>query len=94
MHGAAAEQVHMDVPDRLAGTFSTIEHRAEAAGDDAFVLGDLVGQQGHLADELGLGWAQIREPLYMTAGDYQDVGGGLGVNVPKGHELLVLVDLC
>ncbi len=83
----------MDVPDRLAGTFAAIEYGAEAVGDDALVLSDFVGQQGHLADEFRLGGAQIREPFYVTAGNYQDVSGSLGIDIPKGHELLVLVDL-
>ena len=82
----------MDVPDRLAGSFSAIEHRAESVPSNAFVMGNLVSQQSHLADELGIRWAQIRELFNVTARDYQDVGGGVGGDIPKGYKLLVLVD--
>ena len=93
MHSSTAEQMHMNVPDRLPSTFAAIEHRAKSARDDTFVLSNLIPQQGHLANQFRLVRTQIRQPFNMLSRNYQNVRRSLRTNVSKGHELLVLVNL-
>ena len=39
--------------------------------------------------QVPVGFPQLRKPGDMASGDYQDVGRGLGVDVPEGEELFI-----
>lgn len=78
---AAAEHVGVRVPDGLAGAAAGVEDGAVAV--QLLVVGDGLGLAQHVGGELrGLG-GEGGGVLVVRLGDHQDMGGGLGVDVPE-----------
>eukprot|EP00281_Chroomonas_sp_CCMP1168_P020989 CAMPEP_0206232324 /NCGR_PEP_ID=MMETSP0047_2-20121206/11351_1 /ASSEMBLY_ACC=CAM_ASM_000192 /TAXON_ID=195065 /ORGANISM="Chroomonas mesostigmatica_cf, Strain CCMP1168" /LENGTH=424 /DNA_ID=CAMNT_0053656045 /DNA_START=98 /DNA_END=1372 /DNA_ORIENTATION=+ len=92
IHGAAADDVHVDVEDRLLRGGAVVDDHAVAL--ELLLLGDLGDGAHHVAEDalvVFLSEAQLREPLPLAGNDEQ-VRGSLGVDVPKHQAVLILED--
>ena len=84
----------MQVPHGLASLFSTVDHKAVALVSKAFPSGNLGGckeQACHIRGVLG---SDIVQAADMPLGDDQYVGWCLGVDVPEGQDVFIVVYLC
>jgi len=93
---AAAQQVEVEVFDGLAAVVAGVNDYSVASGvfgqAQAGLLGDFGGGGEEVAEEgcvVGGGFGQRGEVLF---GDDEDVGGGLGVDVGEGEDLVVFVE--
>ena len=82
-HGAAAEQVDVEVVYGLAPVGSGVNDGAVAVGQ-AFSFGDLLGHGVEVAEQVSVGFLGFSERVDVFAGYYEDVGGRLGMNVAEG----------
>ena len=89
---AAAQKVHVEVRDLLAGVAPLVDHQAEAAAGDAFAAGHFFGDDEHVPDEGLLVGADLGQGHEGHDGDDEQVDRGLGVDVAEDDNLLVAVD--
>lgn len=76
----------------LAALGAGVDRAAVSSGGDAFLLGELGGDQEQVAQELFVPGFGGLQSLQVLLGDDQDMGGGLGVDVSEGQALLILED--
>jgi hypothetical protein len=88
---ASAEDVDMEMIDRLASIGPGIDHHAVAVSQ-AFVAGNLRGRQQHVAEQRGMFLAGVRQGGDMFAGHHQKVHRRLRIDIAEGAAQLVLVD--
>ena len=87
MHGAAAEDVEVEVVDGLAAVGAGVGYDAVAAGEQA--VGECGSGVGEVAEDFDGRFGDVGEVLL---GNEENVGGGLGVDVGESYGLVVLVD--
>ena len=92
MHRPPAEQMQMDVKNRLAGVAVGVEDRPKSAGRDAAGLRDQRGASHHLADELVVVGGEIVERRDVPPRHDEDVGRRLRIDVVEGDDALVFED--
>ena len=80
----------MKVPDGLAGLGAVVDDEAEI-GQPLF-LGDLARDPVEMAHQFFVTGGHAGEPFKVFEGADQDVRRGLGVQVPEGETLRVLMD--
>ncbi len=91
VHGAATEEVDVEVFDGLAAVGAGVDDEAVAFGE-VLLAGDLGGDEDQVAEHGGVVGDGVGERGEVVAGDDEDVGGGLGVDVGEGVGGFVLVD--
>ena len=85
----AAEDVHVEVHDGLAGIDALVGDDAETVLQ-ALGLSDLLDGVGHGAH--GLGRHVVGDVAVVLLGDHERVDRRLGVEVVEGDDLVVLID--
>jgi len=90
-HGATTQQVDMEVENALACPSSAVGYQPESAAQ-ALHFSYLGGRQHQSAQNRSINRPSLRHAGDVLAGDDQDVGRCLGVFVPKGDDVLILVD--
>jgi len=88
-HLATAQQVQVDVPDRLPGAGIAIEIEPVAILGNALGGGDLGRCQHHAADQPGIVGGQIVERADPALGDDQHMHRRLRVDIAKRQQLVV-----
>lgn len=84
LEAAARQDVGVCVEDGLPGSGTGVEHDPVPGPVDLLVGGDLSGLAQHVGEDLRLGGGEGRGVGVVDAGDDQDVGRGLGVDVAEG----------
>lgn len=82
----------MRVEDGLPGSGAGVEHDAVPGPVDLLVGGDVPGLAQDVGEDLRLGGGERGGVRVMDAGDDEDVGGGLGVDVAEGDRGVGLPD--
>lgn len=90
--GAAAQQVEVQVIDRLSALAVTIDYDAEAPIRDPDLSRDPVRHQQQMPKQPIISLVRIDECRNVLTGHNQDVDRRLRVNIFKGDRLLVLID--
>ena len=86
-----AQQVEVQVIDRLAALAVTIDHQTEATIRDSDLSRDPVPHQQEMPEQSIIGLVRIEECRKMSAGNNQDMDRRLRVDVFEGNGLLVLI---
>ena len=92
LHGAAAEQVDVEVIDRLPPVGTGVDDQAVARCGEALLFGDLAGFEQQVAEQgavLGSGVLHAGDDFL---GDDEDVRRGLGLDVAESQTIVVLID--
>src|SRR5690349_2590111 len=88
---AAADEVQVDVEDRLPGVAVGVEHHPEAAGRNAALFGDGGRAPRQLADNRVVLRRQLVERRDVALGDDEHMRRGLRLDVFEGQDAFVLV---
>ena len=91
VHGAAAEDMQMQMVDGLATFRSRIHDNAKAFGEAFFR--QLCGDQREMAQHFLVRFGGVGERVDVLFGDDEEVGGRLGMDVLKGDGILIFEDL-
>ena len=91
MHGAAPQQVKMQVIDRLAAVVARVDDDAVAVRESCFA-GDLCGDGQQMPQQALVAAAGVRERGDVLARKDQQVGRRLGADVREGVGRVVLVN--
>lgn len=75
------------VPDRLSGVLSLVDHQPVTRFRHAFLFGDFLRRVQKV--EVVARLRQIGDAPHLFSGHNQDVDGGLRVDVPKRHHVIV-----
>jgi hypothetical protein len=79
--------MEMDVEDGLPGIRPRIDHHAITTVLNSLLPGQLFGREKELSHDLGIGFLQVVHGRDVLSWDDEDMGGGLGVDVAKCHDL-------
>ena len=82
----------MQVLHRLAAVVTGVDHRPVATLRDAFLPGDLGGEEQRLAEQPATPVTRCVERGDVLSGNDKDVQRGLGIDVAEGQEALAIVD--
>lgn len=93
MHGAAGEQMKMDMKHALPRLVVGVHHQPVTMLGEALLCGELFGGEKQLADQHGIIALQIIDRGDMFARNDQDVGRRLGVEITKGDDIPIFIDL-
>jgi len=91
VHWPAAEQVDVQMVDRLAAVGAGVDDQAVAVGK-VLCAGDFAGGVEELAEALGVVLRGVRVRSDVVFGDDEDVDRRLRIDVGEGEGVLVLVD--
>jgi hypothetical protein len=91
VHGAAAEEVDVEVVDGLAAVGAGVDDEAVAVGE-VLLASDFCGDVEEVAEHGGVVLHGVGVGGEVVFGDDEDVDRGLGVDVGKGEDLVVFVD--
>jgi len=91
MHGAATEEVQVEVVDGLAAIVAGVDDQAVAVGEGVGA-GEIGGDGGEMAEEGSVVRGGVGERGEVLLGDDEDVSGGLRVDVGEGEGEVVLVE--
>ena len=91
-HGAAAEDMEMQVGHRLAGIGAAVGDQTVAVCQTGF-FGDLRNGLKDMGDHGAVLGGYAVKGGNVDLGDHKDVHGGLGIDVAEGQNGVVLVDL-
>lgn len=89
---AAAENVNVEMVDRLATVLTGVDHQAITLGE-AFCASDFSGSRKQMAEERGVRGIAVGERDEVLAGDDEKMRGSLRVDVKERDAFLILVDL-
>ena len=89
---APAEQMKVNVKDRLSGVGAAVDDEAVTVLGDALLLGETVGDAVNSADELADVVLQIREQPDVHDRHDENVDRRLRSDIPKGDDAVVAVD--
>ena len=84
--------MQMEMVDALARVVPHVGDEPIAGGGHALALGDLPGAGEHMAEQSVVLRRQSLGALDVLLGDDEHVDRGLGRDVPKGVDQLVLID--
>ncbi len=91
-HGAAAENMAVEMRDRLARIGAVVNHQSKTALGKAEFGGDFGGFQQQVTENPRIVGVGSEDAGDRFSGDDQDVDGGFGVGVMEGHDLVVFID--
>ena len=91
MHGAAAEEVDVEVVNGLAAVARCVDDGAVAFGE-IFLAGDFCGGGEELAEEWCVSGGGFSERCDVAARSDEDVRGRGGIDIGEGVAIIVLVD--
>jgi hypothetical protein len=91
LQGAASDEVHVQMKDRLTGARADIQYGAIAVFDRAFA-GDVGGGEMTASDQFGIFGCGFLEAGNMFFGDDENVSRALGMQVFEGKRVLIFVD--
>ena len=83
----------MDVKDGLSGGFSAVQDQAVAGIGELHVTRDRCGTSDDLSDDFVVAAGNFVRRCDVTAGDHQNVGGRLWVDVFERHDIVIAVNL-
>lgn len=83
----------MDVEHGLSAVLAGIDHAAETRFVQTFLPGNPRARVQQMPHQWCIVRLEIRQAGDMPAGNHQNMGGGLRIDVPERKDLLVLVDL-
>src|SRR5690348_6803562 len=89
---AAAEQMKMNVENRLARVGAAIDDDAVAIFGDPVLLRETVCDHMDRADKLAILFVQVREHRDVLDRHDEDMHRSLGPDVPEGDDAVVAVD--
>ena len=81
----------MEMGHHLAPVLAAAHHKPVALFGHAFLPGELIGHPGHTPDNRYFVVIQIRQRRDMPLWYYQHVGRGQRIDIPEGHNLIILV---
>lgn len=90
----SADEVNVQMGDRLAALRPAVYHKAVTVGGDARVAGYLARRRDKAAHELGVVVRHFFQVRDMFFGDEEYVDGRLRRDVRKGHHFIVAVEYC
>ena len=85
------EHVEVHVRHGLAGIRSVVHNHAKTALPDALLTRDCPRGSGDLAKRIIVLLCCVGKAHDVTAGYHKHMHGGLGMDVAKGHHIVVLV---
>jgi len=91
-HYSAAEDVHMNMEDCLAGNWSIIEYNPEILANVVFSR-YFTADSHNFANEYVIFLARSRWACNMFFGDYQEVFWCLRGDIPERHHIIIFVEL-
>src|SRR5258706_7147179 len=91
-HGAAAEEMEMNMKNGLPRGRAAVEHDAKAVLRDALLLGEAVGDGTTIADELVIVLLQLEQRRDVLHRHDQDMDRRLGPDVLEGDDRVVAID--
>jgi hypothetical protein len=91
-HFPAAENMQVDMEDFLPGIAVTVKDRTKAALVNFFLFCNLGPHTNDVAHKCFVIGRYIGGPRYMLLRNYQNVNGGLRINILESQGLVVLVD--
>src|SRR5262245_8579605 len=92
MHGTPADEMQMNVEDRLSGFSIGVEHRPIATRGDATLRGDRRRAPNEFTHELIVGGAWIVQWLDITPRHDEHMRRSLRVDIVERDDLVVLVN--
>ena len=90
--GPPAQQVEVQVIDRLPALAVTIDHKAEPTIRDSDLSRDPVRHQQQVSEQPIISLVRIEECRQVLTGNNQDMDRRFLVNIFEGDRLLVLID--
>ena len=90
-HGAAAEEMYVDVVDGLATVFAGVDDGAVSLGE-SFSAGDFRGGPLEVAEQVLVILFCVSDRGDVLPGDNEDMYGRLRLDVGEGVAVLILVD--
>jgi len=81
----------MEVGHHLAPVLAAADNESVALFGNALLPGELIGHPGHTPDKRYFVASQIGQRRDMPLWYYQHVGWSQRVDIPKGHNLIILV---
>ena len=88
---AAAEQVQVQVKNRLAGAGAVVEDGA-VAGEQVALCGKFCGDELELSEERLVIMVRVVQRSEVFPWTNENVSGRLGANVLEGEDIVVFVD--
>lgn len=82
----------MNVIDTLPCPRPAINNHAEAIFRDPLISSQLSGRTKDITDKPFISLPHVEEGGYVLARNNQEMDRGLGVDIPKGHNRVVLID--
>lgn len=92
MQLASAQNVQVQVPHRLSAFFSAIDDKSIPSFRQAFILGYARGGEHQMAHGVLVPRGQFTQAADVLLGYEQNMGRGLGVNIPEGQEVFIVVN--
>ncbi len=92
--GTAPEKVEMQMAHRLSPVLPAIYDETVAPAVQAFGRCDTGRGEHEFPCQIAVGILQFGQPCDVAAGNDQDVGRRLGVDVPESQELFIAMHLC
>ena len=83
----------MHVVRGLTGVVATIEDGAEATSGNTRLAGDVLGREEKILEKMGVVGGYVQNVHNVFLGSNENVNRGLGTDVLKGIDVLVLVHL-
>jgi hypothetical protein len=90
-HGAAAQEVQVQVGDRLPGLFFAVDHQAIAVANPQ-LLGQAGGYDVQVAKDIAVLLPDVRMRSDYFPGDNENMDRGLRIDVVEGQATIILVD--
>jgi hypothetical protein len=92
-HLFAAEQVKMHMVHRLARVVPAVCHEAPPAFRNAPFFGNIFGDKYGVSEKLGVFLLDLVKAIDMNLWHYQQVCGGLGIDVHEHDQLVVFMHM-
>jgi len=92
LQGSPAQQVKVNVKDRLAGLLATIGDHTKTLVRDPLFPREPVDHQVNIADEVPVLFVQVQQGRFMPLRNHEEVDRGLGIDILKGKDPLVFVN--
>lgn len=92
MKGSPPQKMEVEMVDGLAAVSVTIDDEPVSPLRKPLFPGKRISHQNQFPDERSGLFGKLRNPLKMGLGDNHGMERGLGINVSKGEDLLIVME--
>ena len=89
-----ADQVQMEVGDRLPGMHAGVDDQPVAFFGQAFLRCQFFRHHDHVADQWLIPWFQFVDRVNVPVGDDENMGGCKRMCIAKGRDEVVAIENC